>query len=415
MRSFAAERESPQQVNDKKPHIEEPQFFVNDFILENEKLNDVIQEIRKTTPKYQDKAYFMKKFTNLMFHSYIKNKNSWKEQEHSKAKHETELELLEIEREKNAIEHLIEETEEKKKERAMKKEELKKELERKRKEILKKLHQELEMQEPEEKPTFEEIPMPLSHNLKGSQPIGDEHEALAPSVISEEHEEGAPLNIIRKDLVASAETKKVLAYSEFDNAEYKVREPELNEKDRLILEALKKQVSWGTSKSEILCAENQRFSSTKEQSSLSELEKTADKTRINDKTYLQPLIQNLAIKNNLEFNDDYYDKIRYYLLRDLNDFGIISPLLKDVKIREIVCDGVAIPVHLIYEEKHDINTNMQFENNDDLNNFIKFLAGKLQSPVTEDSPFLITETDKFEIQATLGTPHSQARFVIERK
>ncbi len=389
MRSFAAERESPQQVNDKIQIRAEPQFFVNDFILENEKLSNIIQEIKKTTPKYQDKAFFLKKFTNLMFRSYIKNKKSWSEEEHNKIKHETELELLEVERERNAIEHLIEETEERKKEKTKKKEELRQELEKKRQELLKKLNPELQMPTPQaegkrDATIYEEVSIPLPNNLKGEIPktMTDEHEALAPSVISEEHEENAPLNLIRKDLVASAETKKVLAYSEFDHNEYKVVEPELDSKDHLILE---------------------------------ELEKTADKNKIKDKTYLQLLIQNLAIKNQLQFNEDYYDKIRYYLLRDLNDFGIISPLLKDSKIREIICDGVAIPVHLIYKEKHNVKTNMQFENNDDLNNFIKFLADKFQHLVTEDSPFLITETDKFSIQATLGTPHSQARFVIERK
>lgn len=369
--------------------MSEPQFFVNDFLVESQKeIEDVLKTLKTTEPKYQDRAYFMKKFTNLMFRSYIKNKNSWKEEEHNKIKHETELELLEIEREKIAIEHLLEETEEKKKEKMMKKEELKKELERKREEILKKLHPELQrtpIQKPEEKKAvFEEMPMPLPHNLKGNtpKPIHDEHEALAPSAISEEHEEGAPLNIIRKDLVVSSETKKVLAYSEFDSNEYKIIEPELNEKDSVLIQNIKAKL---------------------------------DTAKIEDRNYLYPLIQNEAKAYQTEFNDDCYDKIRYYLLRDIKDMGIISPLLKDPNISEIVCDSPNTPLHIVYDGKHDILTNIQFANDEELNNYIISLAKKTNQLVNNENPFLIGETEKYSIQATLGTPNTKPRLVIEKK
>lgn len=341
----------------------EPQFFVNDFLVESQKeIEDVLKTLKTTEPKYQERAYFLKKFSNLMFRSYIKNKDSWKKHEHDMIRHETELELLEVEREKIAIEHLLEETEEKKKEKEKLKQELKKKLEEKKLEILKKM-QGLEAPKPLFKPTPEGIPAP--------QPLMPSPPEIAP-----------PIQITKKDLVASAETKKVLAFSEFNGTEYKITEPELNEKDNLLIQNIKTKL---------------------------------DATKIKDKNYLYPLIQNEAKTFQIEFNDVYYDKIRYYLLRDLNDFGIISPLLKDPKIKEIVCDGVALPIYLIYDEKHDINANIQFETAEEINSFIQSLAKKTNQTITPENPFLIAETDRFEIQATLGTEHSQARFVIERK
>ncbi len=72
-------------------------------------------------------------------------------------------------------------------------------------------------------------------------------------------------------------------------------------------------------------------------------------------------------------------KILYHAERDLVGFGKIDPLMRDPNIEDISCDGVNKPVYIWHRIYESIETNLQFESDEDLDNLVVKLvhmAGK---------------------------------------
>jgi archaeal flagellar protein FlaI len=72
-------------------------------------------------------------------------------------------------------------------------------------------------------------------------------------------------------------------------------------------------------------------------------------------------------------------KILYYAERDLVGFGKIDPLMRDPNIEDISCDGVNKPVYVWHRNHESIESNLQFENDESLDNLVVKLvhmAGK---------------------------------------
>ena len=72
-------------------------------------------------------------------------------------------------------------------------------------------------------------------------------------------------------------------------------------------------------------------------------------------------------------------KILYHAERDLVGFGKIDPLMRDPNIEDISCDGVNRPVYIWHRNHESIETNLQFENDEILDNMVVKLvhmAGK---------------------------------------
>ena len=72
-------------------------------------------------------------------------------------------------------------------------------------------------------------------------------------------------------------------------------------------------------------------------------------------------------------------KILYHAERDLVGFGKIDPLMHDPNIEDISCDGVNKPVYIWHRKFESIETNLQFETDEDLDNLVVKLvhmAGK---------------------------------------
>ena len=63
-------------------------------------------------------------------------------------------------------------------------------------------------------------------------------------------------------------------------------------------------------------------------------------------------------------------KILYHAERDLVGFGKIDPLMRDPNIEDISCDGVNKPVYIWHRAFESIETNLQFENDEDLDNLV---------------------------------------------
>ncbi len=72
-------------------------------------------------------------------------------------------------------------------------------------------------------------------------------------------------------------------------------------------------------------------------------------------------------------------KILYHAERDMVGFGKIDPLMRDPNIEDISCDGVGKPVYIWHRVFESIETNLQFESDEDLDNLVVKLvhmAGK---------------------------------------
>jgi flagellar protein FlaI len=63
-------------------------------------------------------------------------------------------------------------------------------------------------------------------------------------------------------------------------------------------------------------------------------------------------------------------KILYHAERDLVGFGKIDPLMRDPNIEDISCDGVDKPVYIWHRIYESIETNIQFESDEDLDNLV---------------------------------------------
>jgi flagellar protein FlaI len=72
-------------------------------------------------------------------------------------------------------------------------------------------------------------------------------------------------------------------------------------------------------------------------------------------------------------------KILYHAERDLVGFSAIDPLMRDPNIEDISCDGVQRSVYIWHRNYESIETNIQFENDEELDNMVVKLvhmAGK---------------------------------------
>jgi flagellar protein FlaI len=72
-------------------------------------------------------------------------------------------------------------------------------------------------------------------------------------------------------------------------------------------------------------------------------------------------------------------KILYHAERDLVGFGQIDPLMRDPNIEDISCDGVTRPVYIWHRNFESLETNIEFQTDDELDNMVVKLvhmAGK---------------------------------------
>ena len=73
------------------------------------------------------------------------------------------------------------------------------------------------------------------------------------------------------------------------------------------------------------------------------------------------------------------EKVKYYLKRDINGFGLIDPLMHDVNIEDVSCSGTNIPIYVWHRNYDSIPTSIKFNSEEKLNSFVSrivFRAGK---------------------------------------
>ena len=82
-----------------------------------------------------------------------------------------------------------------------------------------------------------------------------------------------------------------------------------------------------------------------------------------------------------------YDKIDYYLKRDIIESGPLEPILRDPYIEDIHAIGIE-RVHLIHKIFETMETNVQFSSYDELDSFLRGMSERMGRPVSTGRPIV---------------------------
>jgi flagellar protein FlaI len=97
---------------------------------------------------------------------------------------------------------------------------------------------------------------------------------------------------------------------------------------------------------------------------------------------------------------------RYYVIRDFVGLEKIEPLLKDLQVEDISCDGIGIPIYVYHRNPHigSVKTNIVFKTKEELDSFVIRLAERCGKSISIAKPLLDgTLPEGSRVQATLGS------------
>ncbi len=97
------------------------------------------------------------------------------------------------------------------------------------------------------------------------------------------------------------------------------------------------------------------------------------------------------------------DRILYYLKRDFIGYGAIQVLMIDPNVEDASCDGVNIPMYIYHRKYGSIRSNIIFEDEEELDSFVVWLAQKSGKHISVADPLLdATTPDGSRLNVTLG-------------
>ncbi|MBI2673162.1 hypothetical protein HYX19_02785, partial [Candidatus Woesearchaeota archaeon] len=107
---------------------------------------------------------------------------------------------------------------------------------------------------------------------------------------------------------------------------------------------------------------------------LSKKEFDKDSNKLSDDKFIKEITNTASKKLGIEFKEDLINKVRYYLYRDFVFFGKLDPLLHDRSIKKITCDGTNKPIKVVDSSLKELDTNIIFTNNEEINEIINKIA-----------------------------------------
>ena len=158
---------------------------------------------------------------------------------------------------------------------------------------------------------------------------------------------------------------------------YEVWEPQLEEKERKLLDMLK-------------------------DSLMRTLEYEWEKMAAKDKEeYLKEAVESFIKSRGLRLEPSSRDKVVYYIIRDFVGYGPIDAFMHDTRIEDVSCDGTGIPLFVYHQKYESIKTNVLFPDDGALNSFAVSLGQRCGKQLSVASPILDgTSTEGHRIQAT---------------
>jgi len=139
-----------------------------------------------------------------------------------------------------------------------------------------------------------------------------------------------------------------------------------------------------------------------------------DANVLKDDRLLRKYIEKACKKNNVEFTENYFEFVKYYLYRDYLHLGRIDPLAMDVNINTIMCDGVNRPVSVMHGHQK-METNVIFSSNEEINSLLLRIAKIAGRTLDATNPILDVVIGNLKVEATLGLAEISSRFIIKKQ
>ncbi len=133
---------------------------------------------------------------------------------------------------------------------------------------------------------------------------------------------------------------------------------------------------------------------------------------LEDEKFMRKNIEKAMKRVNLKYSEDYGEKLKYFLRRDLFGFGQVEVLMHDPRISSIICDGVGRPLRILIGNR-EVITNVVFSNPDELNSFVKYIASK-GGYVPSSGPNFGLVLEDWKIEGTVGSGGVSSRFIMRK-
>lgn len=119
--------------------------------------------------------------------------------------------------------------------------------------------------------------------------------------------------------------------------------------------------------------------------------------------YIEKIARKVIKELNIKLKKESYLKILYYIFRDFVGLNEIEPLIHDPYIEDIGCDGVGIPIYVVHKRFGSMRTNIVYEDEEKLKEFVIKLAERCGRYISYAEPLLDgTLPDGSRVQATLA-------------
>src|SRR5438093_946408 len=129
-----------------------------------------------------------------------------------------------------------------------------------------------------------------------------------------------------------------------------------------------------------------------------EWDKMAEKDK---KEYLQEAVDSFIKSRGLRLAPASKDKIVYYIIRDFVGYGPVDVLMSDLRIEDVSCDGIGIPLFIFHQKFESIKTSVIFDDEDALNSFTVMLGQRCGKQISVANPILDgTSVEGHRVQAT---------------
>ncbi len=134
---------------------------------------------------------------------------------------------------------------------------------------------------------------------------------------------------------------------------------------------------------------------------------------LEDEKFMKKNIEKAMKKVRLTYSENYAEKLRYFLKRDLLGFGKVDVLMHDSRISSVICDGVDKPMRISLGNK-EVITNVVFSNPEELNSFVKYIASKGKEYVPSTGPSFALVFENWKIEGTVGFGGISSRFIMRK-
>ena len=133
---------------------------------------------------------------------------------------------------------------------------------------------------------------------------------------------------------------------------------------------------------------------------------------LQNQNFLMEEIQKTCKELKIKYSDNYLQKIKYYLTKYLKGYGKIDPLIQDSNITEIIASSYS-NIQVRYKNEL-LNTNIAFDSNEELDNFLINLAEKSGKSLSDSNPELNINFQGLRIEAFYN-PIMGSKFTIRKQ